>query len=66
MVNFEIVKCTYYNDKTRSKPSIWLDRVWSIVTGIVSSGVNNVNLWILNVHLQFSVVVPVIFVLTVY
>ncbi len=33
-----------------------------IVTGIVSGRIYNVNSWILNVNLQFSVVVPVIFV----
>ncbi len=37
-----------------------------IVTGIVSGCVCNVNSCILNVQLQFSVVVPVIFVLKVY
>ncbi len=37
-----------------------------IVTDIVSGRGYNVNSWILNVHLQFSVVVPVIFVLKVY
>lgn len=31
----------------------------------VSVSVYNVNLWILNVHLQFSVVVPLIFALKV-
>ncbi len=36
------------------------------VTGIVSGHVYNVNSWTLNIHLQFSVVVPVIFVLKVY
>ncbi len=30
-----------------------------IVTGIVSGHVNNVNSWILNIHLQFSAAVPV-------
>ncbi len=37
-----------------------------VVTGIVSGRVYNVNSWILNVHLQFSVVVPVIFVLKLH
>ncbi len=37
-----------------------------IVTGIVSGCVYDVNSWILNVHLQLSVVVLVIFVLKVY
>ncbi len=37
-----------------------------IVIGIVSGGVYNVNSWILNVHMQISVAVPVIFVLKEY
>ncbi len=37
-----------------------------IVKGIVSGLVYNMNFWILNVHLQLSVVVPVTFVLKVY
>ncbi len=36
------------------------------VTGMVSGRVYNANSWISNVHLQFSVVVPVIFVLKVF
>ncbi len=37
-----------------------------IVTGIDSGRVYNVNSWILNVNLKFSVVIPVVFVLNVY
>ncbi len=37
-----------------------------IVTGIVCGRVYNVNSWILNVHLQLSVVVTVTFVLIVH
>ncbi len=60
-----------YN-KTRSKPSIWLDHVWSMcyivakLLQVIRGRVYNVNSWILDVHLQFSVVVPVKFVLKVY
>ncbi len=37
-----------------------------VLSGVVSRRVCDVNSWILNVHLQFSVVVPEIFVLKVY
>ena len=51
---------------TRSKPCIWLECVWlkceiGQIGFSVSSSVYNVNSWVLNVHLQCYVVVPVIF-----
>ena len=57
------VICSKWN-KTMLKPSICLDRV--SLCDRDSDHVYDVNYWTLNVHLQFSVVIPVIFAGEVY